>query len=376
MPEQAAVFRRVLVSQQEFKLSFDWSFKPLSIFMRCGGVPLNFELSKGWSWWMVTSLGFLLFLLNAECHFGMIGREIYRKRDPFLMATRSQYSSAFTWNHYIEIINNIGAVVGCHALLMASSLTNWGYLVQALRSTEKLNFYKEKDFRGFRNNCYVGAVLCIVVSRPIIYPNVKTMTGNNRTDSTLVDFLNMQELIFWVFLLILTKPDDKQPIVYQVMYVGIYLFPIYTFASLFLFGSLCWIAYTMLKILGSRIESYENEGDTKQQQHDRNDRKPNKYWKHQLTTLKVQYYWLGEFVYHINNCFGPLFLLLMTSYFVRMINSSFTFLMFLRGTQHGSTHSNVLHLFLLVKDFITFCVITYVPYLMQNEVHCIVINSL
>lgn len=170
------------------------------------------------------------------------------------------------------------------------------------------------------------------------------------------------------------RPDGEQPIVYQLMYVGFYLFPIYTFASLFLFGSLCWIAYTMLKILGSRIESYNNEGNNKQQQHNRNDRKP-KYWQRQLTTLKVQYYWLGEFVYHINNCFGPLILLLMTNYFVRMINNSFTFLMFLRGTQHGWTHSNIVHLVLLVKDFITFCGITYVPYLIHNEVHCI-INSL
>lgn len=189
MSEQVAAFRRILASQQEFKLSFDWSFKPLLILMRCGGVPLNFQLSKtvrGWLWWMVTSVGFLLFLLNAECHFGMIGREIYRKRDPFLMATRSQYSSVFTWNHYIEITNNIGAVVGCHALLMASSLTNWCYLVQALRSIEKLNFYKEKDYREFRVNCHVGAVLCIVVSIPT---QKLTMTGN-RMDNTLVDFLN------------------------------------------------------------------------------------------------------------------------------------------------------------------------------------------
>ena len=173
MPERVVMFRRFRPSQQELKHGFEWSCSPLLVLSRCFGVSLEFQASrfkqgfndnlKQWyCWWATTSLGFLLFFLNVECHLALIGIK-FIKSDPSEAAIRSRYSSALNWNHYIELTNHIVVIVGVHAVLIKFSLTNWSHLVQTLHCLEKQNFYKEKDYRRFRVSCLVGAIACIAV---------------------------------------------------------------------------------------------------------------------------------------------------------------------------------------------------------------------
>ena len=174
--------------------------------------------------------------------------------------------------------------------------------------------------------------------------------------------------------MLITAIVDVPQIVNQLMLIGMYIFPFYIFFSIFLFECLGWMAYSMLNILSNHIEIAFDAIKIKNKQHD----VKLEDWRRQLTTWKVQYYSIGEFIYRINNCFRLLLLLVVASYFVKMINNSFTLFLFMRGTDYGhrSSQSNILYgLFLLMKDFLTFCSLVYIPHLIQKEVEIYIIRE-
>ncbi len=166
--------------------------------------------------------------------------------------------------------------------------------------------------------------------------------------------------------MILRWPDpSRSSIVQQLQHVGDYLFPIYLFCGIFLFGSVGWIAYSMLNILRNRIQE-DDEVNNKQRQPNL----PSEVWRFRLAAWKAQYYWIGEFVHGINNCFGSLLLLVITGYFVRMVNNSFILLNAFRFWHHED-HESIgrLFVFYVVKDFIYFSAIVYLPYFIRQEVN-------
>lgn len=165
--------------------------------------------------------------------------------------------------------------------------------------------------------------------------------------------------------MVLWWPDpNRSSIVKQLQHVGDHFFPIYLFCSIFLFGSLGWIAYSMLNILCNRIQE-DDEVNNKQRQ-------PNspEVWRRRLVAWKAQYYWIGEYVHSINGCFGSLLLLVITGYFVRMVNNSFVLLNAFRFWHHEDNEIvGRLFVFYIVKDFIYFIAIVYLPYVIRQEVN-------
>lgn len=145
----------------------------------------------------------------------------------------------------------------------------------------------------------------------------------------------------------------------KVIHIARHLFPMCLFASVFLFCSLGGMISVMLNILGERIAYHRNQ-----------ERKPG-YWRRQLKTWKSQYYLICELVYHVNSCFGPLLLIVLACYFVKMINNSFTLLTMIRTISIFQS-TNMIHLYTIgyyiLQDFLLVLIVAYIPYLIHQTV--------
>lgn len=144
------------------------------------------------------------------------------------------------------------------------------------------------------------------------------------------------------------------PFLFWLIILGIFLFLVLVLVAFYYFCILCWIAYLMMNALGQDIKA--SGKDIKQ-------------CSSQLKLWKATYYLTGEFVHYINCCFGPFLFLLTTSYFVRMTNNSF-YIFSILTYSHDKRHEAKVYTFIifLIKDWISFIALTYIPSLVRQEV--------
>jgi hypothetical protein len=154
----------------------------------------------------------------------------------------------------------------------------------------------------------------------------------------------------------------------QVQHVGFYLFAVYFTNSMILFGYLGWIAYSMLNILAQNIQSNIDDVDEEIQGHQLIHCSQTDMWHRRLVAWKSQYYGIGEYVHSINNCLGPLILLLVTCYFILMVNNSFALLSFLKMSNFQWKSNCIEYAINLAKDFVYFNAFVYLPGLVSQEV--------
>lgn len=168
----------------------------------------------------------------------------------------------------------------------------------------------------------------------------------------------MQELIICIADLWFTWTDN--PLIYQLTVIGIVLFLVLVSISFYYLCALCWIAYLMLNALGEEIKASDKDGKRKQR-------------SSHLKLWKTKYFLTAEFVHYINCCFGPFLLLLTASYFVKMTNNSFfVFSNLTKSNNKGQKAGIYLLIIFLMKDWISFVALTYIPSLVRQEV---VLNS-
>ena len=164
-----------------------------------------------------------------------------------------------------------------------------------------------------------------------------------------------------IAIMLLYWPDQSTSIIYQIYYFGLYFYSVFLYNSIFFFATLCWIAYSMLDILGEKIKRHHNEDNKRI--HSQTD-----FWRRRLSKWKAQYYWSSEYVHSINKCFGPFLLLLISCYFVRMVNNSFILLTDFKLSNFQWSKDCVQRAILLIKDFVQFSGFVYLPYLTRQNV--------
>lgn len=157
------------------------------------------------------------------------------------------------------------------------------------------------------------------------------------------------------------------PVLKQFLHVGFSLFPLYIYCIIYFFGSLCWMAYAMLDIFTRMVVDYCNLAK---------DEKPKKLknWRRLLIHWKWRYFLVVEWIESINQCFGWVLLLVITCFFILMINYSYILLVSVRRCNrgHGDEWSLVgLYSLNLIKSVIYISGIAYLPYKIQREVFII-----
>ena len=156
-------------------------------------------------------------------------------------------------------------------------------------------------------------------------------------------------------------PDQSTSLTNQIHSFGLFLYCVSFFNFIYLFTTLGWIAYSMLDILGQQIERHHEENN-------KLIRLQSDFWLSRLSLWKAQYYWISEYVYSINKCFGPFLLLLVSCYFVRMVNDSFILLNYFKLSNFQWSEDCVLRAISLLKDFVQFSGLVYLPHLIRQEV--------
>ena len=165
-----------------------------------------------------------------------------------------------------------------------------------------------------------------------------------------------------ISIMLLDWPDQQSTsIIYRIYYFGLYFYCVFLYNSIFFFVTLGWIAYSMLDILGQQIKRHRDEEN--KLIHSQTD-----IWRRWLSKWKAQYYWISEYVHSINKCFGPFLLLLISCYFVRMVNNSFILLTGFKLSNFQWSEDCVLRAILLIKDFVQFSGFVYLPYLTRQKV--------
>ncbi len=173
-----------------------------------------------------------------------------------------------------------------------------------------------------------------------------------------------QDLLFLVICTLIFSPElSSMSLAKQMQYFGFYMFLVYFTSSMILFGSFGWIAYTMLNILAKQIQSDDDDERDDKLIHWQTD-----LWRRRLAAWKAQYYWIGEYVQSMNNCLGPLLLLVVATYFVRMVNNSFKLMNSLKMPNNFQEFDSFQYAIHLAKDFVYFSAFVYLPRLVSQEV--------
>ena len=147
-------------------------------------------------------------------------------------------------------------------------------------------------------------------------------------------------------------------LIFSMLYISAFLFPIYILSHGFLFYSLCRVSHYMFKSLAEQIKR-----EAKAQ--NKTFRETSQYWSRQMFKWKDQYNCITEFIDEINNCFGPFLLLATPCYFVRMVNNSFHLVGTLGG--NGNLGYGIHNTLILIKDFIQLNFIAYTSHQIRQE---------
>lgn len=163
-------------------------------------------------------------------------------------------------------------------------------------------------------------------------------------------FILIQIYIYWFQM---SSAVDK------LVLVGYSLFSICIVYSIFLYCSLGWVVKIMLDLLNKKVLSSWKPNNTDIE-----------YWDRQLKLWKAEYYLISELVHHINDCFGPFILFVLTNFFVRIINNLFTTLHLIRMSTITKDWTGVLYVFwaYLAENLFLFIVIIYIPYIIRQKV--------
>lgn len=128
------------------------------------------------------------------------------------------------------------------------------------------------------------------------------------------------------------------------------------FLASILFCCLGWMASLMIRVLVEELQSKTNAISSTQFDE----------WMSFLEKLRTCYLFVIEFVDQISRQFGFVLLVVITSEFVRMTNTSFYLLMEFYNNDYN-LHA-LLITFDFVKETVFFCVMVYIPSRIRDEV--------
>lgn len=160
-----------LTVKNKQKLGFEWSLKPNLILMHLVGVPLYFQSSQHFPyfidkcrWWSIRSLGFFIFLLNIEFQSNYIVNAIFSVTDPQQKREfHGRNSSIILWNDCIDKLNSSASYLSSHLMIMIFLLTKWRKVTKVLNCMEQQMSYNQMDYRKFRVASMMGLVASVTV---------------------------------------------------------------------------------------------------------------------------------------------------------------------------------------------------------------------
>ena len=148
-------------SFRDHQKTFEWSFKPLLMWLNIIGIPLKINklASSGVQFGLATIFGLLVFTTFVAFQVAYF----------FINLSNASWygsisSSTLRWNIVIHNINDVVSTFGTHFVLMTYCLVNWKDLVQVLHRMERFNLFEKDIYYRVRCVCSCGLALVILVS--------------------------------------------------------------------------------------------------------------------------------------------------------------------------------------------------------------------
>ena len=136
---------------------FQWSCRPILIWMNLIGVPLN--LSNAGLIRCNFVFVYSLFLFTKETAMAIfVGMRLFTSD----FQSNNLESSTQKWNDWINGLNDGITTFGTHFALISFSLVKWKDLASILDNLEKLNIFQQETFNQFRRVCWWGLGVIIL----------------------------------------------------------------------------------------------------------------------------------------------------------------------------------------------------------------------
>jgi len=166
--------------------------------------------------------------------------------------------------------------------------------------------------------------------------------------------------------------SNAEVIVLSLAYSLFQLGFIYALSSVILFSCLAWTMSYCIKTLSERVKFFHRHyGTTKKRSKSKtnsNTRQDSRVILALLDRWKRQYLSIYCLIEEINDMFGPILLIFITSTFVRLINNTFR-LMAPLAVRGSSWIDNMFLFSETVQDVFFLVLISYVSHRLQTEVH-------
>lgn len=149
------------------KLTLEWSFKPILIWMRLIGVPLNWRKETRLTFSLQTAFNHSLFFLNLTISL-IVGIHTII----FVMSSGDsirKLSVTFTWvwNFSISKLNQAAVNIGSHFILLAYTVLKWPYLFENFNQFESIThgdiFLNFLDYQKIRFTFYAAFFVILSV---------------------------------------------------------------------------------------------------------------------------------------------------------------------------------------------------------------------
>ena len=178
-------------------------------------------------------------------------------------------------------------------------------------------------------------------------------------------------MIVILYTIVLSPANASQGLIEKVLLTGFSIFNVFQYALISLYGILGWTVILLLEYFCKQVESNRKKKIIPKYE--------TTFWERRLNNWKLLHHFIDELVYRINDCFGAFLVLLVASTFIRMIDSSFKSLDYVRAFRDGSTFNRSLASFVgyyFMEDLVIFIAISSLGHQIHQKVEHLIIYLL
>lgn len=149
---------RVVMFKEQVTYDFNWSCRPILLWMRCLGIPLlDMKSLKKKSYWRYV----LVILFTITCYVLNVGTHLYNMIEITSNNSSNYHWTTSDWNDVITLQNFRFVSVGTHTTLLFFTAVNWGDMIQTTKRLERL--LKPKDYQKIRRASVVAVCVVLLV---------------------------------------------------------------------------------------------------------------------------------------------------------------------------------------------------------------------
>ena len=149
------------------RLTLEWSFEPILIWMRLIGVSFNWRKENSFNFSLQTVLNLALFFLNLTVSLIVVAHTILFVTSSDTSIRKLSVTFTWVWNFSISRLNLAVANIGSHFILLAYTALKWPHLSANFNQFESIDhagiFLTVRDYQKIRFTFFAALVVILLV---------------------------------------------------------------------------------------------------------------------------------------------------------------------------------------------------------------------